>query len=342
MTVINEQVMDYLQQLIDQNIIPGASGAIINGSQTFSFRIGDRLAIPKREPFSRRRPLYDIASITKVVGTVPLILQLIAQKRLQLTDSVSKFLPEWRSAQVTVRHLLTHTSDIIGYIPNRNFLTATELTTGLLGLAAGDKLGREVRYQDVNFILLGWVAEQLTGQSVHEAITKRILTPLRLPNATFVPSGSPLDVIPTELDSRRGLIVGEVHDPKTAILGKHSGAAGLFASSADLTIVAKWLLGQISYPDVVPDELITACFVDQTPMHTNNRSFGWDLRQGTTGNYIVHTGFTGPLMVIDRVNQRALVLLTNRVNLFSTRQEYKQYREQLTQIFMQTKKTEPH
>lgn len=335
---INEQVLDYLQQLIDQNIIPGARVAIINATQEVEFQLGNRIAIPKRESFSQKEPLYDVASLTKVVGTVPLILQLISQHRLQLTDSVSKFLPEWQSPQVTVRHLLTYTSDIVGYIPNRNFLSAAELTAGLLGLRAGDKLGQVVHYQDVNFILLGWIAESLTGQSIQAAITDRILRPLHLPNATFDPNSSPLDVIPTELDSRRGLIVGQVHDPKTAILGEHSGAAGLFTSLADLTIVAKWLLGQTSYPLVVPDELITACFVDQTPMHSNSRSFGWDLRQERTGNYIVHTGFTGPLMVIDRVNQRALILLTNRVNLFSTRQEYKQYRERLTQIFMQTKK----
>lgn len=338
--VISEQVIDYLQQLIDQNVIPGASGAFINGSQITKFQIGGRLAIPQREPFSQREPLYDVASITKVVGTVPLILQLIAQKRLQLTDSVSKFLPKWRSSQVTVRHLLTHTSDIVGYIPNRNFLSATELTTGLLGLQAGEQLGQVVRYQDVNFILLGWIAEQLTGQNVHEAITNRIFRPLKLPNATFDPSTSQLDVIPTELDQRRGLIVGQVHDPKTAILREHSGAAGLFASTEDLIVVSKWLLGQTSYPNVVPTELILACFADQTPMQTHNRSFGWDLRQGVAGNYIVHTGFTGPLMVIDRVNQRALILLTNRVNLFSTRQEYKQHREQIIKIFMQTKKAD--
>lgn len=328
--------------MIDQKVIPGATGVLVAGNNSFNFKLGDRIANPIREPFTNKEPLYDVASLTKVVGTVPLILQLIGQGRLSLTDSVSKFLPAWSSPQVTIRHLLTHTSDIVGYISHRNYLTAEELTTGLLGLSAGDQIGKTVRYQDVNFIFLGWIAEQLTGLSVHEAITKRIISPLKLPNATFAPEQSALDVIPTELDARRGLITAQVHDPKTAILKEHSGAAGLFASALDLKIIAQWLMGQKNYPEVVPTSLIEACFRDQTPLHSNNRSFGWDLRQSSHGNFIVHTGFTGPVMVIDRINQRALIFLTNRVNLFTTRQEYKQYRERLIGIFMQdNKKAKP-
>ena len=332
---IKERVLSYLQQLITDQVIPGATGEIITSQATDYFQLGGRQAVPQVEPFTNRQPLYDVASLTKVVGTVPLILQLVQSGQLMLTDSVSKFLPAWQSPQVTIRHLLTHTSDIVGYISRRDQLNSAELTTGLLGLTAGSQIGQRVRYQDVNFILLGWIAEAILGQSVHELITQRIIRPLGMPDATFEPQKSQLDVIPTSWDAQRGLLVGRVHDPKTAILRQHSGAAGLFASVADLDVVVRWLLGKTEHPAVLPNEVIRSLFEDQTPTQTGDRSFGWDLRQTDSGNYIAHTGFTGPLIVIDRGRQSALILLTNRVNLHSTRQEYKAHREKLIQYFLQ-------
>jgi len=77
--------------------------------------------VPHREAL-RPGMVYDVASLTKVVGTLSVTLQLLAQGRLRLTDRVSDWLPAWQDRRVTIRHLLTHTSGIIGYIPNRNQL----------------------------------------------------------------------------------------------------------------------------------------------------------------------------------------------------------------------------
>lgn len=331
------ELKNYVNKLIDQEIIPGAEIAVITPNQVKQAVYGDLQVYPERKPHPKRG-LYDVASLTKVIATTPVILQLIEKKQLKLTDRVSKYLPQWRDSRLTVRHLLTHTSDVVGYIPNRNQLAATELKQALLGLSSGNQLGKQVRYQDINFLMLGWIAEQITGENIHQLATDRVIRPLQLPDATFEPQLSTLAVVPTAVDEKRGLIEGVVHDPKTFILGEHSGAAGLFASLEDLIKVSQWLLNWNNKEMVLSNQMKLQLFRDQTPQHTNDRSFGWDLRHHEDGHeYLVHTGFTGPVLILDRHRQVALAFLTNRVNMHETTAVYQQKREKLIQIFANKK-----
>lgn len=64
--------------------------------------------------------LFDVASLTKVIGTTSVILRLLDRHELQLDDPVIRFLPQYADKRVTIRHLLTHTSDIQTWIEHRD------------------------------------------------------------------------------------------------------------------------------------------------------------------------------------------------------------------------------
>ncbi|EHO48114.1 serine hydrolase domain-containing protein [Lentilactobacillus kisonensis] len=321
-----------MHQFVNDQVVPGVTYGIINNHSVTTSFFGNQELIPETLPLQQGE-LYDLASLTKVIGTTNLILKLLALGKLSLNDSISKYLPEWQSSEVTIRHLLTHTSDIIGYIPNRNELPKDQLTTALLKLKSGPDLGKVVHYQDYNFIFLGWIAAKIMGEPVQQLITEYVLRPLELRQATFRPQ-DPKKVVPTAIIPGKGLLRGTVHDPKTRILGADCGAAGLFAPLNDLLHFSKWLLGQLNYPNFLPDDWMNQFFMDQTPGHTKNRSFGWILRTYDEHPYILHTGYTGTLIVIDKVAQQSLVFLSNRVHPNALNKAFFPYRSELIRTFI--------
>ncbi|UDM31770.1 serine hydrolase domain-containing protein [Lentilactobacillus laojiaonis] len=301
-----------INDMLSDGLMPGVSYAIIDHDQINKRIMGLAEITPNKVKLTDQLQ-YDLASLTKVVGTVPVIMKLIEEQKLNLFDPIQKYLPEWQDSQVKIINLITHTSDIVGYIENRNKLAPNDLRKALLNLKVGKNFAKQIKYQDVNFIFLGWIAEKILGISIQKAITDIVINPLGLKHTTFTPSK--INSVPTEITNDRGLIRGEVHDPKTYILGEHSGAAGLFSTLDDLIIFSQWIMGQVFNDQVVSSKFLNELFVDQTPMKSKNRSLGWDLRYNFKNvPYIVHTGFTGTILIISRELKRSLIFLSNRVH----------------------------
>lgn len=322
-----------IHQFVHMGIVPGVSYGIVDSDGVQTDVFGKQELLPDQLPLHEGE-LYDLASLTKVIGTTNLVLKLLVLGKISLDDSFSKYFPQWQSPEVTIRHLLTHTSDIVGYIPNRNQLSKSELIPALLNLKSGPDIGKVVHYQDYNFIFLGWVAAKVMGEPVQQLISELVLQPLGLNHATFSPQQIN-NVVPTELIPGKGLIHGTVHDPKAQILGADCGSAGLFASLDDLIHFSKWMLGDIQYPDFLPADWMNQFFIDQTPGHMKNRSFGWILRHFDGHPYILHTGYTGTLIVIDRQTHKALVFLSNRVHPDASNKLFFPYRSELIRTFVQ-------
>ncbi|MDH5106857.1 beta-lactamase family protein [Lentilactobacillus diolivorans] len=329
-----------MYQLVADGIVPGVTYGIINHGAVLSDNFGHQELVPERLPLHTGET-YDLASLTKVVGTTNLILRLLVLGKLSLNDSISQYLPEWQSPQVTIRHLLTHTSDIVGYIPHRNELAKPDLISALLNLKSGPDIGKVIHYQDYNFIFLGWIASKILGEPVQQLIAKDVLQPLDMLNTTFHPCNIS-NVVPTENLVGKGLLRGSVHDPKAQILGADCGSAGLFSNLSDLLHFSKWLLGEVRYPEFLSDEWLDQFFIDQTPGQLKSRSFGWILRQYKDHPYILHTGYTGTMIIIDRQAQQALVFLSNRVHPHPTNQLFLPRRSQLIQTFIREANNDYH
>lgn len=304
-----------LQRLVQEKVVPGVSFALIDGDRVETGQYGRAAIVPHAEPL-RPGMLYDVASLTKVVGTLTVVLQLLNEGKLRLTDRVSDWLPEWQDERVTIQHLLTHTSGITGYIPNRNALAASELTHALLHLHVGATFNQKMVYADVNYIFLGWIVERILAEPVQIAVQKRVLTPLGMSHSTFTPV-DPRDCVPTAQTVDRGLVRGEVHDPKGYVLQRRCGSAGLFSTVADLTRFCQAYCQPETVAGVLPPQLVTQLPQDWTPNGQAQRSLGWALTVAQwpqPHRVIWHSGFTGTYLVIDPVQRQSMVFLTNRVH----------------------------
>lgn len=331
-----ERTINAIKNLVDDGTVPGVSYGFINGNQTNVAYYGAEALLPSYEPLKPNQQ-YDIASLTKVVGTTTIILQLIQKGDLALTDSVSTYLPQWADRRVTIRHLLTHTSGITGYIPHRDKLNADELHQALLQLTVGENFERKMVYSDINFIFLGWIAEVLCHQSIQALIINRVLQPLGMLDSTFKPE-SPMNCVPTELSATRGLIRGVVHDPKAFVLGEHCGSAGLFSTVTDLL---KFENAMLSGNDtVLPTQLIQQLPNDQTPLGRQWRSFGWALlptRKPEVHRCIWHSGFTGTFLVLDLMTHQGMVFLSNRVHPVAPNEPFLTRRNAIINLYLTEK-----
>lgn len=329
-----------IRHFTEDGTLPGASYAFINQKGTRQYREGLAALIPHQEPI-RENQQYDVASLTKVILTTTVILQLLENRTLELDAFVQTYLPDFSADQLTLRHLLTHTSGLNGFIPNRDALSASELKAALLNLPVDDTFGKKVNYTDTNMILLGYIIETMEDETLSAVFEKRIMRPLNLLDSTFHPT-DPTQCAPTENHPDRGIIRGEVHDPKAKVLGDHCGSAGLFSTLNDVSRFSQMLLqkGQLDGVRILQESTVEQLTQDWTPNGKLERSLGWDLKVREQGRYLFHTGFTGTFMLLDIKEQTAFVFLSNRVHPTSDTPAYLKKRDQLIETYLSEKEAE--
>ena len=280
------------------------------------------------------RTIYDIASLTKVVGTTTAIMLLHEEGRIRLDDKVARFIPEFsegEKARVTIEMLLTHRSGLpAGRDIWRIARTPAEARTAVIGSALKYKPGTRYEYSDLGADLLGFVAEAVAGEPLDAFLRRRVFEPLGMKDTDFRPSRALRDrIAPTELTPPRGYPVrGEVHDENAFALGGVAGHAGLFSTATDLSVFAQMMLngGEYGGVRVLKPETVKL-FTTRT---AGSRALGWDTCQGdgSCGQYLSerafgHTGFTGTSLWIDPDREMFVILLTNRVHAAKARRPAK-------------------
>lgn len=327
------QTQQMIDTMIDQKVMSGVVYAFYQDGEAEVFVKGKRQTTPTVAPMTRES-IFDIASLTKVVGTTTVIFQLVEEGYLSLDDPVNQFLPI-TSNTLKVGHLLTHTSDFQGYIEHREALEARDLAYALMNeMIPGEKMGEKVTYSDINFIYLGWIIEHILNQPVHQAIQERVLQPLEMTHTSMYPKG---EVVPTECHATRGLICGQVHDPKTYRLQEHSGSAGLFSTIDDLLKFVQMYLNEGKAPNgqvIIPKSRIDT--LTQNYVQSANRpySLGWNLERKSNHWVLTHTGYTGTYLLIDPIEKTAFIFLSNRIHPVDDKERYIRYRDQLIQTYI--------
>ncbi|GHV97534.1 esterase [Lactobacillus nasalidis] len=320
-----------IESLVSERIVPGVNYALLKGDQVFASTLGFASIYPGKSQLSPFA-YYDLASCTKVLATTALALQLKEAGAISFEDPLSKYVPEFRDDRVQLKHLLTHTSGIRGWIENRSALSGPELMKAIVNLPVTSEFNHVVRYADTNFVLLGLVLERLLGQPVQDLASQRIFAPAGLTETTFAPPKD--ECVPTELVDGQ-VIQGIVHDPKGQQLGRRCGSAGLFSTMSDLVKIGR---GYMGVSDLLPlkRETIQDLYQVKTPRGLPARSWGWNLVFDPKENYpiIYHTGFTGTLILFDQVKQSGLILLTNRVHPSRHNQIFLTMRSRIIQAFL--------
>ncbi|WNQ13353.1 serine hydrolase domain-containing protein [Paenibacillus aurantius] len=274
--------------------------------------------------------IYDCASLTKVVVTLPLVLMLLEEGKLHLNEPVCRFLPEFGAngkESVTVRQLLSHTSGLPAFFNlHGNGWPPERMWQEIAELRLEDVPGSRMVYSDIGFIVLGRLIAVLMKKPLDQAARERLFQPLGMTDTGFCP-GPELHarLAPTEFDEKLGRPkLGEVHDENAYAFGGVSGHAGLFSTAGDLAKYARMWLGggELDGTRVLSPASVEAAARSWTGTLPANRGLGWTLKGDpwdASGDLFSersygHTGFTGTSLWIDPQRDVFAVLLTNRVH----------------------------
>jgi len=276
-------------------------------------------------PVDAVRTIYDVASLSKVVGTTTAIMILYDENKIRLDDPIVSYIPTFGGGdkdKVTVRQLLTHTSGLpAGRDIWRIAQTPLEARALVLSTPLEGRPGAQYIYSDLGADVLGLLVEVVSGEPLDKFLTRRVFDPLGMNETMYRPADSlRYRIAPTEVTPPRGYpLRGEVHDENAYALGGVAGHAGLFSTAADLSVFAQMMLNGGEYNGV---QIISKQTVDLfTSRAFGHRALGWDTAEGDygSGRYLGptaygHTGFTGTSLWIDPEREMFVILLTNRVH----------------------------
>ena len=312
---------------ISEGGFPGAAVVVgRRGSAVYSQGFG-RISWSAEAPsVSPDRTVYDLASLTKVIGTTTAIMLLYDDGKLKLDDHVSTFFPEFTGGGkelVTVRDLLTHRGGLpAGRDLWRLAWSPADAQRLVLDTPLEYAPGTRYIYSDLGADILGFIAERVSGRKLDDLLQERVFTPLGMTETWYrVPATVRERTAPTATMSVRGYsLQGDVHDENAHALGGVAGHAGLFSTAGDLSVFATMMLNKGVY---LGKRIISDSTVERfTARSAGSRALGWDTCAGHNGvgcgRYLSsrafgHTGFTGTSIWIDPERDMFVVLLTNRV-----------------------------
>jgi CubicO group peptidase (beta-lactamase class C family) len=275
--------------------------------------------------------VFDLASLTKVIGTTSLAMRAVADGRLSLEMRVADVIDQWTGADrrdVTVRRLLDHSSGLPGVCELwRRYSGRDAYRRAIAALPLEYEPGSGSIYSDPGFMLLGFVLEQIDGAGLD-----RQFAPLQasLGEIGFLPADHlRARIAPTEQDPWRGrLLVGEVHDENAAALGGVAAHAGLFGTAAAVGAFARIVLATFHASTALATPEVMRTFAARSNVPGSSRALGWDTMLPTSScgtsmsaTAIGHTGFTGTSLWIDWQRDLYVVLLTNRVHPTRTNEQ---------------------
>jgi CubicO group peptidase (beta-lactamase class C family) len=314
-------VTDYVQTQVD-SAFPGAVVAVGRHGRLALLAAVGHYGIDDPRPVTPET-IYDLASLTKVIGLTTVCMLLVDEGRLDLDAAVQRYLPEFAGPnkdRVTIRHLLTHSSGLPAWRPLWREAHDRESALALVDTTPLDTIpGTRFVYSDLGAITLMQVVERITGERIDRSLERRVFVPLGMTATRYLPPSSWRDrIAPTENDTafRHRVLRGEVHDENAGRMGGVSGHAGLFSDAPDLARFAEWLLEQRREKTEV--QLFTR---RQDLPPGSSRALGWDTpsQPSSAGTKLSaqafgHTGFTGTSIWIDPERDLFIILLTNRVH----------------------------
>lgn len=306
----SKAIDDLIKNAVRNKTIPGISYSLISEDEIEEHYIGYQGSGVDHIPL-RPDMFYDLASLTKLVGTTTRIFQLLGTGTIKLTDSIDKFISDTDYPQITIENLLMHNSGLPADIENNRLLTRDQLIASIKHIQLISPVGEKILYSDLGYILLGWIIEHIDGD-LSQSLSENVFQPLEMTHTGYNPIlYNKKNFVPTEYQKDRGgMIRGSVHDHKAYVLNGVSGHAGLFSTLTDLDKFVSMYLNSGSYHDkvIVKPEILDLL----KSKYQNGRTLGWR-KWNPEKTYLWHTGFTGTSIAIDMTKKMGFVCLTNRV-----------------------------
>ena len=258
------QVDRVVNDAITAKEIPGAVLSVVRGNDIVYLKAyGNKSVVPTVEPMTTET-LFDLASVSKCVGTTLAFMQLIENGYVRLTDNVDRYIPDFKpwkdpesgeTVDITIRDLLSHSSGLTPYINADTFVKeyggnnpekmewyiATQVKRNF-------RPGTDFMYSCLNFVTLQRILERVTGEKLYEYAQRNVFDVLGLTHTCYFPliytpavsNSAELAGLcaPTEVQADGKPLVAQVHDPMARmIMGGNSGNAGVFSNAEDLSVI---------------------------------------------------------------------------------------------------------
>jgi CubicO group peptidase (beta-lactamase class C family) len=321
---VADTMVDVLRRAAADGAFPGAYGVVGRRSGIIASVAVGRIDWDSTASMPNDSTLWDLASLTKVMGMTSAMMQLVERGAVDLDAPAQRYLSEWvgpGKEKITVRHLLTHTSGLPAF---RRYDTLTTNADSIVAMLLAEPLdtlpGVRMVYSDIGAYVAGRIVERVSGQPLDRYLDERVFTPLGMRETIYHPPVALLPrIAPTEIDTIRGRIHGTVHDPRAFYIGGVSAHAGLFGTARDLARFARMYLGGGALDGV---RIFRPETIEQfTTRQVADRALGWQKPSGTNSagqlmseRAFGHTGFTGTSIWMDPERDLFIVLLSNRVN----------------------------
>jgi CubicO group peptidase (beta-lactamase class C family) len=356
---LSAEIDSILQSQVDGEKIPGAviiikkdSSIVFRKAYGYAARYDYNQKLLDSPEKMTPDHLFDIASLTKVIGTTTSLMLLADRGQINVDDPVGRYIPAFNSddkKSITIRHLLTHTAGLYEWYPLYYLCSDKNETYRLIGnLPLMFPVGQQRRYSDLGFVILGEIIEKVSGKVLEEFMYRNIFMPLGMKNTTFNPlsAGKSYKIAATShgnpyekrmvYDSTLGFRIkevdplkwngwrtytlkGEVNDGN-AWYACHgiSGAAGLFSTADDLQKLVDMLMakGRNGKEQFISEKTINA-FLTQDKF---GNGLGWmmdpanSFMKNAPASSFGHSGFTGTSISVVPSKNISVILLINRQN----------------------------
>lgn len=357
---MTNRIKDLLVRGLEEEVYPGAVLLVARGEDIVFFRnVGNRALIPKPLPMEKET-IFDLASLTKPLGTTLAIMKLVDEGLLDLDKAISSLIKPfpWKDkADITPRLLLNHCAGFADWKPfylNLIRLPSEERKPAVRRLIMEGPLSSEPKsvslYSDLGFMLLEWIIEVVAGQDVSSFLDAAFYHPLGLKTLYLDtiargPAHRKESYAATEeCPWRKEIIQGHVHDENAYALGGYSGHAGLFGTALDIFALTNMLLSAYHGDGtaLIKREIARTFLSRQGLVPNSTWALGWDTpseRGSSSGNYfssssVGHTGFTGTSVWIDLEKNVMVIFLTNRVHPSRSNEGIKGFRPELHNLIM--------
>ena len=315
------QVDRVINDAIAAKEIPGAVLSVVRENDIVYLKsYGNKSVVPTVEPMTTET-MFDLASVSKCVGTTLAFMQLIENGYVRLTDNVDRYIPNFKpwtdpesgeTVDITVRDLLSHTSGLTPYINANTFVKeyggnnpekmeqyiATEIKRNF-------RPGTDFMYSCLNFVTLQRILERVTGEKLYEYAQEHVFDVLGLKHTCYFPliytpavdNSAELARLcaPTEVQSDGKPLVAQVHDPMARmIMGGNSGNAGVFSNAEDLSVICSAIMNNGCLVDKKGNALeatrilspATVRLMATIPSQNDpsvGRALGWDKKSSHSG-----------------------------------------------------------
>lgn len=342
-----------IQDAIDSAYMPGAVLAVVRRGQLAYLKAYGKQSVSSDASPMTVNTIFDVASCTKSLVTSLCVMKLIEQGYITLNDNIDMFIPDFnkgkrykgKKAVITVKNLLTHTSGLMSYISidklkeNCDTLSRASLIDYVKRTERNALPDSVFQYSCINYILLQEIIEKVAACGLDEFADKYIIDALGLTQSGYIPvdeEGSAIackwdvnNIAPTSymINSAGDSVMcrGVVHDPLARVINRGvSGNAGFFSSARDVAVLANTLLREGEYGGnrILSPLAVRAMFAVPQSLKKHGRTLGWDSYSTFSSakgdlldaSSLLHTGFTGSSIVLNREEDLAIIFLTNYIN----------------------------